>query len=144
MQNSKNTERSGFQSIVHVNEKAGRFGGTEEYIDTLVQTCTAQEIQSYLVYGKKHGAVGPDLELVEVPGLEDRDASVDVSHRVRAVIDKLQPDVVYVHNLFDGRILQALGKPERSYALLMYIHDHYLTCLTELRARHDEKNTCQE
>ncbi len=63
---------------------------------------------------------------------------------MRASVDKLQPDVVYVHNLFDGRVLQALGKPGRSYALLMYIHDHYLTCLTELRARHDEKNVCQE
>lgn len=76
MKNIKNTELSGFQSIVHVNEKSGRFGGTEEYIDTLVQTCTDRGVRSYLVYGKRHGTVGPDLNLIEVSGLEDRNAGV--------------------------------------------------------------------
>ena len=62
--------------------------GSVERKSTLIHSFRHALLKKFnhtLYMGKKHGAVGPDLELAEVPGLEDRDASVDVSHRVRAV-----------------------------------------------------------
>ena len=49
----------------------------------------------------------------------------------------LDPDVIYVHNVFDPAIVPALAALEGRGVVLWYVHDHYLTCLTELRLRRD-------
>ena len=53
------------------------------------------------------------------------------------VIAELDPDVIYVHNVFDPAVVPALAARRGRGAVLWYVHDHYLTCLSELRWRRD-------
>jgi hypothetical protein len=125
----------GARSILHINEKAGRFGGTEEYIASLTKLLSPLGIDSHLIYDQLHGeSPSPIRSRRKIPGLADRDAREDVSRRVLQTVSRINPDVVYVHNIVDGRVIQALDTPERKYAILWYVHDHYPTGLTELRA----------
>jgi glycosyltransferase involved in cell wall biosynthesis len=51
------------------------------------------------------------------------------------VIAGLDPDLIYLHNIFDPASVSAVaGLGEM---LMWYVHDHYLTCLSELRWRRD-------
>jgi glycosyltransferase involved in cell wall biosynthesis len=125
-----------FRSVLHLNEKGGRFGGTEEYIDLLTTALRARGVSSHLVCGVA-GSEAPagldSLHLVE--GLGSRTPEPTTAAEVTALIAELDPDVVYLHNLFDPAVVTAvadLGRP-----VLWYVHDHYLTCLTELRWRRD-------
>ncbi|MFQ5776154.1 MAG: glycosyltransferase family 4 protein [Kiloniellaceae bacterium] len=123
------------RAILHINEKGGRFGGTEEYIAALAAAMARAGIESHLIYEHAHGELPGDLaSAVRIDGLGDRNAERDVSDEVLRVVAETGPDVVFVHNIFDGRILRALDRPGRAYRILWYVHDHYPTCLTELRA----------
>ena len=127
--------KEAFQSVLHINEKAGRFGGTEEYIRGFAKICAHYDISSYLIYDKAYDLLLSNLTCFQVPGLGERQPTTDTSINIKKIIQQVQPDVVYIHNIFDGRIVHALNSPDRSYTLLWYIHDHYPTCLTELRSR---------
>lgn len=132
------------ETLLHINEKAGRFGGTEEYIDSLTRILSQLGVRSYFIYGRKYGEFHSALTPFHIPGLEDRNTEKNVSQQILDVVHKIQPDVVYIHNIFDWRVAQALSKPYRKYTLLWYIHDLYFTCLTELRATRLERNiACQ-
>jgi hypothetical protein len=108
----------GARSILHINEKAGRFGGTEEYIASLTKLLSPLGIDSHLIYDHLHGEI-PSLirSRRRIEGLGDRDARRDVSRRVLQTVSRINPDVVYVHNIFDGRVIEALDTPERKYDL---------------------------
>lgn len=123
-------------SILHINEKAGQFGGTEEYIVSLTKLLSPLKISSHLIYDHLHGRIPSSVEShVRISGLGDRDGSEDVAGRVLQLCMRISPEIVYVHNIFDGRVVRRLDIPNRNYTILWYIHDHYPTCLTELRAR---------
>jgi glycosyltransferase involved in cell wall biosynthesis len=124
------------RSILHLNDKAGQFGGTEEYIASITRLFSSIDVASYLVFGKQYGLISPDfISYFKVPGLASRDMSNETPNQVLSIIDKVKPDIVYLHNIFDGHIVHSLDIPNRSYMLLWYIHDHYPTCLTELQVR---------
>jgi glycosyltransferase involved in cell wall biosynthesis len=124
-----------FQSVLHINEKGGRFGGTEGYIHGFAEICAHHGISSYLIYDKVCGEFSKNLTYLWVPGLGKRKAITDAPERTAEIVCRVRPDVVYLHNIFDGEIVHALGRLERSLSLLWYVHDHYPTCLTELRSR---------
>lgn len=127
-----------FRSIVHVNEKAGAFGGTEEYIEGLTQALASHGVRSHLVCGLVAGQLPTGLASTHVvAGLADRDCPPGTAEEVASIVTGLRVDVVYLHNLFDPRIVDALDSRGRSYRLVWYVHDHYATCLTELRLRSD-------
>ncbi|MGK7876326.1 MAG: glycosyltransferase family 4 protein [Xenococcaceae cyanobacterium] len=137
------TALSGVRSILHINEKGGKFGGTEEYITNLAQllspTRTPLRISSHLIYEHLHGTIPSCIESHrKIAGLGSRDGNEEVGHRVLCAVSEINPDIVYIHNIFDSRIIQTLDKPDRKYLLLWYIHDHFPTCLTELRALKQE------
>jgi glycosyltransferase involved in cell wall biosynthesis len=122
-------------AILHVNEKGGQFGGTEEYIATLSSMLHLYGISSSLIYGTKFGDI-PDAIAAHfhVPGLSVRGGGTDAPHRVLEIVRRLKPDVVYIHNIFDATTIRLMATATRAYALLWYVHDHFPTCLTELRA----------
>ena len=63
----------GFGSIVHVNEKGGSFGGTEEYIALVTAALASRGVRSHLVCGVVSGALPDGLESVHiVEGLASR------------------------------------------------------------------------
>jgi glycosyltransferase involved in cell wall biosynthesis len=127
-----------FRSIVHVNEKGGSFGGTEEYIALVTSALAGRGVRSSLVCGELSGAVPPDVDEVRIiPGLAARQPRPDTAAALTEVIDELDPDVIYVHNVFDPAVVPALGSLRGRGVLLWYVHDHYLTCLSELRWRRD-------
>lgn len=131
-----------FASIVHVNEKGGSFGGTEEYIALLTSALKGRGVRSHLVCGVVSGVLPDDLESIHiVEGLASRQPQAGTGEALAAVIAELHPDVVYLHNLFDPAAVEAVaGSGEM---VMWYVHDHYLTCLSELRWRRDVGSCAQ-
>jgi glycosyltransferase involved in cell wall biosynthesis len=127
-----------FESIVHVNEKGGSFGGTEEYIALLTAQLARRDVRSHLVCGLVTGAVGADLSSVHiVEGLASRQPQPGTGGELVSVIAGLEPDVIYLHNMFDPAAVRTLAALPNRGPLIWYVHDHYLTCLSELRWRRD-------
>lgn len=127
-----------FSSIVHVSEKGGSFGGTEEYIALLTAELARWGVRSDLVCGQVTGFLPPDLSSVHiVDGLASRQPRPRTGDELARVIAQLDPDVVYLHNVFDPAVVSALATLEGRGPLIWYVHDHYLTCLSELRWRRD-------
>jgi glycosyltransferase involved in cell wall biosynthesis len=127
-----------FASVVHVNEKGGSFGGTEEYIALLTSALAARGVRSHLVCGVVSGTLPPDLESIHVvEGLASRRPRLDTGEALARVIAELDPDLIYLHNMFDPAAVSAVAAIEGRRMLIWYVHDHYLTCLSELRWRRD-------
>ncbi len=127
-----------FRSLLHVNEKGGRFGGTEEYLSVLGAELRRRRVLSHLACGS-HGTDLPEglasTHLIE--GLARREGAPGTDEALAALVHELRPQVVYLHNLFDAGLVDALDRLRPRPVLLWYVHDHYLTCLTELRLRQD-------
>ena len=95
-----------FRSVVHINEKGGSFGGTEEYIALLTAALGACGVRSSLVCGVVTGIVPAGLDEVRViPGLAERRPDADTAAAVAATIAELDADVVYLHNVFDADVV---------------------------------------
>ncbi len=130
--------REPWRSVVHINEKGGSFGGTEEYVTLLTSALAGRGVQSHLVCGLVAGDASQDLSSVHVvEGLRSRRPRPGTADAVAAVVREIDPDVIYLHNIFDPAVVSSLAALEGRGALLWYVHDHYLTCLTELRWRRD-------
>ena len=133
----------GFTSLLHINEKGGRFGGTEEYIALLAAGLAGHGVRSHLACGVLGGEAPAGLDSVHViDGLASRHHSGDAVGRLLALVEILAPDVIYLHNLFDPTVVSALVDMEPRGPLLWYVHDHYVTCLSELRWRRDIGSCC--
>ena len=127
-----------FESVVHVNEKGGSFGGTEEYIALVTSVLKARGVRSHLVCGVVSGTLPADLVSVDiVEGLASRRPRVGTGEALARVIAPLDADVVYLHNIFDPAVVAAVAGPGGRAMVMWYVHDHYLTCLSELRWRRD-------
>jgi len=127
-----------FRSIVHVNEKGGCFGGTEEYIALLSSALARRGVRSHLVCGLVTGVLPSHLSSVHVvEGLASRRSAARTGDELARVIAGLDPDVIYLHNLFDPAAVTAVATLVDRGPLIWYVHDHYLTCLSELRWRRD-------
>ena len=88
--------------------------------------------------GTVTGTLPATLDQVRlVPGLAARRAPADTARAVAAADHRLDPDVIYVHNVFDPHIVPTLAALPGRGVVLWYVHDHYLTCLSELRWRRD-------
>ncbi len=128
----------GFASVLHVNEKGGSFGGTEEYIALITSALRVRGVSSHLVCGVVAGTLPSDLESVHiVEGLASRRPRPDTAEALTEVVAELDPDVIYVHNVFDPDAVWALAGISNRGVLMWYVHDHYLTCVSELRWRRD-------
>ena len=128
----------GFASVLHVNEKGGRFGGTEEYITLLAAGLARRGVRSHLACGVLVGDPPSGLDSVHViEGLASRRPVGGVGGRLLELIGVLAPDVVYVHNVFDPAVVSILAAVEGRGPLLWYVHDHFVSCLSELRWRRD-------
>jgi len=129
---------------VHVNEKGGSFGGTEEYIALLTSGLSARGARSHLVCGVIAGELPTDLSSVHiVEGLASRQTQQDTGGQLAGVIAALDPDVIYLHNVFDAAAVAAVAALPGRGPLIWYVHDHYVTCLSELRWRRDI-GSCQQ
>lgn len=123
---------------MHVNEKGGSFGGTEEYIALLTSGLSARGVRTHLVCGVITGELPTDLSSVHiVEGLASRQAQHDTAGQLAGVIAALDPDVIYLHNVFDAAAVAAVAALPGRGPLIWYVHDHYVTCLSELRWRRD-------
>jgi glycosyltransferase involved in cell wall biosynthesis len=124
--------------VVHVNEKGGSFGGTEEYIALVTAALGARGVRSSLVCGVVTGTLPIGLDEVRiVPGLADRRTGADTAGAVAATVAEIDADIIYLHNVFDPDIVTAIADLAGRGVVLWYVHDHYLTCLSELRWRRD-------
>jgi hypothetical protein len=100
---------------------------------------------SSIVYDELRGALPESLSTsVRVPGLASRRRVRGLVDQVQRAIAAIDPDLVYVHEIFDGRIVRALAAPRRRYGILWHVHDHYPTCLTGLRANPGCDSVCLE
>lgn len=123
-----------FGSILHVNQKGGSFGGTEEYISLVTRDLRAHGVRSHLVCGVVRGDPPRDLDSLQIlEGLASREPALPSGPDLAQAIASLAPDVVYLHNVFDPDVVAAAAAVPDRGPLLWYVHDHYLTCLSELR-----------
>lgn len=122
------------KSILYINDKAGNFGGTEEYLNSLSKTLKSQGISSSIIYGERKGDLPKDIDqYFHLPEMRERNSTADLAPQISAIVSSLQPGMVYLHNIFNMSVFRALHKPKRPFPVLFYLHDHYFTCLTELR-----------
>lgn len=122
------------KTIVYINDKTGTFGGTEEYLNSLSLFLKRQGIRSSIIYGESKGELSDDIDdYFHLPELAVRDSTANLAPKISEILEHLEPDVVYIHNIFNPSVFKALNTPERPYVVLFYLHDHYFTCLTELR-----------
>ena len=129
---------------MHVNEKGGCFGGTEEYIALLASELARRGVRSHLVCGLVTGQLPSDLSSVHiVDGLASRQPRPRTGDELASVIAGLDPDVIYLHNVFDPAAVSAVATLANRGPLIWYVHDHYLTCLSELRWRRDVQSCPQ-
>src|SRR5918994_1568115 len=85
-----------FASVVHVNEKGGSFGGTEEYIALVTSALKVRGVRSHLVCGVVSGTLPTDLESVHVvEGLASRRPRPGTGEALAHVVAELDPDVIY-------------------------------------------------
>lgn len=133
-----------FGSIVHVNEKGGSFGGTEEYISLVTSELSRRGVRSHLVCGVLGGTGPLEFDSVHVvDGLAAREPLRQLGPQLVQLIGTLDPDVIYLHNMFDPVAVRAVSAVPNRGPLIWYVHDHYLTCLSELRWRRDH-GSCRE
>lgn len=124
---------AGVGSVLHVNDKGGSFGGTEQYIASVAAGLAEAGIANHLAYGELSGPTAPHLSHFHIDGLASRTPDPHAHAQLADLVRRTRPDLVYVHNVFDHRIIEALDPPGRRNLLVWYVHDHYLTCLAELR-----------
>lgn len=129
---------------MHVNEKGGSFGGTEEYISLVTSELSRRGVRSHLVCGDLGGTVPVELDSVHVvEGLASREPLAQSGPELVRLIGMLDPDVIYFHNVFDPLVVGAVSAIPNRGPLIWYVHDHYVTCLSELRWRRDH-GSCRE
>ena len=127
-----------FGSVLHINEKGGSFGGTEEYIALLTAALSARGVRSHVACGVVAGAMPSGFDSIHiVDGLASRQSQATTPGAVADVVSAVTPDVTYLHNVFDPAVVEAVVKTSAPSPVLWYVHDHYTTCLTELRWRRD-------
>ena len=124
---------AGVGSVLHVNDKGGSFGGTEQYIASVAAGLAEAGVANHLAYGELSGPTAPHLSHFRIDGLASRTPDPDAPAQLVELARRARPDLVYVHNVFDHRLIEALDPPGRRHLLIWYVHDHYLTCLAELR-----------
>src|SRR4051812_46815725 len=91
---------SQLHSIVHVNEKGGSFGGTEEYVEALTGALAARGVSSHLLCGLVSGGLPHGLASTRiVEGLADRAGQQGTAEQLASLVTEIDPDVVYLHNI---------------------------------------------
>lgn len=133
-----------FGSILHVNQKGGSFGGTEEYISLVTSGLRRRGVRSHLVCGVLRGDAPRDLDSLHImEALASREPAPRSGPELVQLIESLDPDVIYIHNVFDPEAVAAVSAMADRGTLIWYVHDHYLTCLSEFRWQHAH-GTCRE
>ncbi len=120
-----------------INDKYGEFGGSEQYINSFAALFTPLGYEVSLAYGLRYPEwfSNPLIRDFQLPFLARRDnrASQDQLEALLKCVDDAQPDIVYVHNIFDHRVISALKQAHPKRPLVWYAHDHYFYCLAELK-----------
>jgi len=124
------------QRIVHVTDTGGLNGAAEQYIDSVTKSLLPMTVESHLIYGHRDGALPDGLcSHHQIASLADSGRwDGPAGGELADALEKIDPQVVYVHRVHDPEVIRRLDTPDRRYVLLWYVHDHTLTCLTGLRA----------
>ncbi len=86
----RDRDGASFASVVHINEKGGSFGGTEEYIALVTGALGARGVRSSLICGVVTGSLPPGLDVVRlVPGLADRKVTDRTAVEVANIVAEL-------------------------------------------------------
>ena len=121
--------------IVIINDKYGEFGGTEEYINSFARVFTSLGYEVSIIYGRRYSMPKNFFAReYELPILATRYKAQNRRDlkKLQGYLNKIKPDIIYVHNIFDNKIIKTL-KEEYSGKMIWYCHDHFFYCLTELK-----------
>ena len=111
--------------ILHVNAHLAPKGGVETYLLALRPLLEARGVEAMLAYDEGDPSLWPGAE--RVPGLETPAFGQDgaVRGRLTALIQRLQPDLVHVHNVQNRGALEAAMASGRG---VMTSHDYRSAC----------------
>ncbi len=126
--------------ILLINDKFGEFGGTEEYINSFIRAFSSLGYKIGIAYGKKYPPdfKNPWIECeCPLPFLNFRNFNLYPDYKrdlqkLKEFILWFKPDITYIHNVLDYRIIEAIPK-KKAGKIVWYCHDHYFYCLTELK-----------
>ncbi|MCL0063182.1 glycosyltransferase family 4 protein [Peptococcaceae bacterium] len=131
--------------ILIVNDKYGEFGGTEEYINSFANSFAKFGHEIAVIYGKKYPKDFTNNSIVSelcLPILHARNIAnahnlTNELREIKNFIESFKPDIIYVHNILDHRIISSIKEAKRG-KVIWYCHDHYFYCLTELKIIDDK------
>jgi glycosyltransferase involved in cell wall biosynthesis len=110
---------------LHVNAHLAPKGGVETYLLALRPILAQRGVEALLAYDEGDPSLWPGAE--HVPGLEQPSAEQDetVRERLAALIRRLRPDLVHVHNVQNKGALEAALASGRA---VMTSHDYRTAC----------------
>lgn len=114
--------------ILHVNQYCGSVGGAEVYIEATSKELLERGHQVSLLCGQPDDSEEyPPFEVHQVPGISQSsfERKREVITNVRSVVEKENPDVINIHNINNGWVVEVLQKLRPS---IRYLHDHRLFC----------------
>ena len=118
-----------------INDKYGEFGGTEEYINSFARIFDPLGYETSVIYGVKPPGnfSNPLIREFRLPFLKERYKKTSPElDKLKDFINRIQVDIIYIHNIFDHRIITAMKRTNPG-KLVWYCHDHFFYCLTELK-----------
>lgn len=108
--------------ILHLNEKFGPYGGTEQYLNQVMPAQVGQGHTVGVFYEEKTDS---DFSLPEV---------AEYAHRsLKNILNDFSPDLVNLHNCRNMSLIEELLE---AVPLLWFCHDHYFTCLQSPPSRY--------
>ncbi len=128
--------------VLIVTRNAGREGGVEQYIADVTKLLKACDISVSILH-----AEGPaDARLFDQAfsykpaWTSGHKASAETLNGLKDVVDRIRPDVVYVHDLDNGRVISFLAS---QYPCVKYIHGYKTTCPDGKRLLSNPIATCR-
>jgi len=117
--------------VLWINEKASLKGGAEQYIFNTANEMKNLNVSSYLLYDPNEQVTNKFLE-----AFDEAYPMVCLCEQ----IEKINPDVIYIHQLDDSKIYEELLKID--VPTVKFFHDHKLFCLREHKYTTIGKKTC--
>lgn len=118
-------------NVVWINELASGGGGAERYVSDTAAALAAHRVRSTLLY-EVTSRVSPSM----TAPFEATLPLVDVERQLA----RIAPDLVYVHQLSDERILDRIL--DAGVPVVRFFHDHRLLCLREHKYTPIAKTPC--
>jgi len=124
--------------LLFVHQNLGEFGGAEANVRIIAKELAARKHTSALLYQHQTGRSEQDWRQTfsECLPLTTR----RIVQLVTAVLDRFKPDLIYLHNMPDLAVVQALL--DSSIPVVRMVHDHSMYCMRTYKYNYFTRRIC--